>query len=256
MVRVALTSILRKMRVPVAAMSLGLLVPLTGCPFFVCQKSSCTDSTTSSTTGDYAYVSNSASGTTYLDGFQVSGGSLVAATGFPLSLGYVPAAMVAVERVFGERGAAAGQQEELVGASSPALHVRPRIQEFLIRRRRLALRTEKSDASRLAIVPTRRRAPREGEQARRHFQRERRRLFIGRACAGGCLGRVPDKGFIEAVRGAEPGQFAGRGPIEAIDTGLAASACLRLRRPQGGHGIDGVAEEGFAKSGGGKIGKA
>jgi len=93
---VGLMSRVKAMRSLAAGMMLALLVPLTGCPFFVCAKASCTDNTTTTGTGDYAFVTNSSSGTTYLDGFQVSGGSLVAATGFPFSLGYVPSAMAVI----------------------------------------------------------------------------------------------------------------------------------------------------------------
>ena len=70
----------------------GLSFALTGCNgFFVYPGSSSTSSTGS---GDYAYVSNSASGSNYINGYSVAGGSLVATTGSPYSLGFVPSAMV------------------------------------------------------------------------------------------------------------------------------------------------------------------
>ena len=69
-----------------------LLVALTGCSgFFVYPGSS---SSTSSGSGDYAYVANSASGSNYINGYSLSGGSLVATTGSPYSLGFIPSAMV------------------------------------------------------------------------------------------------------------------------------------------------------------------
>jgi len=72
----------------------GLLL-LNGCGnFFVCAKASCTTSTTSSSTNDFAYVTNSATAATSLDGFAVSSGTLVAATGAPTSLGYIPTSLV------------------------------------------------------------------------------------------------------------------------------------------------------------------
>jgi len=73
---------------------LFLLVPLTGCPFFVCAKASCTDNTTvTAGTGDYAYVSNSTSGATYIDGYTVSSTALTEITGGPFQMNYVPVAM-------------------------------------------------------------------------------------------------------------------------------------------------------------------
>jgi len=75
-----------------AALLAGLSLALTGCNgFFVYPGSSSSSSTGS---GDYAYVSNSASGSNYINGYSVSGGSLVATTGSPYSLGFVPSAMV------------------------------------------------------------------------------------------------------------------------------------------------------------------
>ncbi len=63
--------------------------------FFVCQKASCPTSTTSTSTStnDLAYVANSATGSTYINGYAVSSGTLVAATNSPYSVGFVPSAM-------------------------------------------------------------------------------------------------------------------------------------------------------------------
>jgi 6-phosphogluconolactonase len=73
------------------AISLGL----TGCgAFFQCEgKASCPAGGGGTTTGDYAYVSNSALGSAYLNGYELSSGTLVTATDFPLSLAYIPGAM-------------------------------------------------------------------------------------------------------------------------------------------------------------------
>ena len=79
----------RRIALPLVA---TLLVALTGCSgFFVYPGSS---SSTSSGSGDYAYVANSASGSNYINGYSLSGGSLVATTGSPYSLGFIPSAMV------------------------------------------------------------------------------------------------------------------------------------------------------------------
>lgn len=69
----------------------GLSLMVTGCNgFFVYPGST---GTTNQTTADYAYVANSATGSTYLNGYVVSSGTLVATTSSPYSLGYVPQAM-------------------------------------------------------------------------------------------------------------------------------------------------------------------
>lgn len=68
----------------------GMAVMLTGCGnFFV--KPTTTTTTASSTS--YAYVSNSASGTEYINGYVLTSGTLVAATSSPYSLGFVPQGM-------------------------------------------------------------------------------------------------------------------------------------------------------------------
>jgi len=61
--------------------------------FFVCQKASCSTSSTSSSANNFAYAANSASGTTYINGYALSSGTLVAATSSPYSIGYIPSAM-------------------------------------------------------------------------------------------------------------------------------------------------------------------
>jgi 6-phosphogluconolactonase len=85
----------RRTRQLAAAASVSFLLALTGCgAFFQCEgKSDCGTGTTTSSSGNYVYVSNSASGSTYLDGFQITGGSLVTATGFPASVGFTPVAL-------------------------------------------------------------------------------------------------------------------------------------------------------------------
>jgi 6-phosphogluconolactonase (cycloisomerase 2 family) len=81
--------IVRRIALPLAA---TLALALTGCNGFFVYPGTSSSSTTG--TGDYAYISNSASGSNYINGYSVSGGSLVATTGSPYSLGFVPSAMV------------------------------------------------------------------------------------------------------------------------------------------------------------------
>ena len=79
----------------IAALAWGVL-SLSGCgAFFQCEgKASCGTSSTGTTSGgDYAYVSNSASGSTYLNEYSIGSGALTAVSGSPVNLGYVPAAM-------------------------------------------------------------------------------------------------------------------------------------------------------------------
>ncbi|MGA8939590.1 MAG: beta-propeller fold lactonase family protein [Acidobacteriaceae bacterium] len=77
--------------------SLALL--LTGCGnFFTCEgKASCPTTTCTTncpaTTTDYAYIANSSSGTTYVDGYDVGSGALTAATSAPFSFSYSPSAL-------------------------------------------------------------------------------------------------------------------------------------------------------------------
>jgi DNA-binding beta-propeller fold protein YncE len=82
-------------RVLAVGLAAGLM-SLTGCAgFFVCQKASCpATGSASSTVTNYAYASNSATGSTYINGYNLSGGTLATATtGSPYSLGYTPIAM-------------------------------------------------------------------------------------------------------------------------------------------------------------------
>lgn len=78
---------------------LGIFAPLllSGCQgFFVCEgKASCpsSGSGSGSGSGDYVYVSNAASGSTYLAGYDLSDGKLTALSNFPYPLGYVPVAL-------------------------------------------------------------------------------------------------------------------------------------------------------------------
>jgi len=83
----------RRTTLPLLAVLLaGLSLALTGCTGFFVYPGSSSSSTSSKV--DYAYVSNSASGSNYINGYSVSGGSLVATTGSPYSLGFSPTAMV------------------------------------------------------------------------------------------------------------------------------------------------------------------
>ena len=94
--RVALKSRFRQIRLLVSGAGLSLLLAVTGCgAFFQCEgKTDCgTSSTSTSSSGDYAYISNSTTGSTYINGFDISSGALTAATGSPYSLGFVPIAM-------------------------------------------------------------------------------------------------------------------------------------------------------------------
>ena len=79
-----------------AALALASTLLLSGCHnFFVCQKSSCSSSGGGTTTGsgNYLYVSNSASSSTSLAGYDISKGALTAISGSPFPLGYVPVAL-------------------------------------------------------------------------------------------------------------------------------------------------------------------
>jgi 6-phosphogluconolactonase (cycloisomerase 2 family) len=87
-------------RVALGGVALVLSLGLAGCAgFFSCEgKTSCpatgTGTGTGSTTVDYAYVANSAAGSTYINGYAVSAGALTATTSSPYQLSYVPQAMV------------------------------------------------------------------------------------------------------------------------------------------------------------------
>ena len=94
----------RRYGLPVCALVLlSTVMPLlSGCGnFFQCEgKADCpvipgTGTGTGTGTGsvDYVYVANSATGPTYINGYTLASGSLVAATGSPFSLGFSPSAM-------------------------------------------------------------------------------------------------------------------------------------------------------------------
>ena len=102
---------LRPSRVQLSSLLLlsAVAMLLSGCGnFFSCEgKADCpatgstgsTGSTgatasTGSTSVDYAYVANSASGSTYANGYSLSSGALTAITGSPFSLGFTPTAAV------------------------------------------------------------------------------------------------------------------------------------------------------------------
>lgn len=80
----------------VAVLTVGPML-LSGCgSFFQCEgKADCptTGSGGSGTSGDYAYVSNSSAGSTYLNGYSLTSGTLATTTSSPYSLGYVPSAI-------------------------------------------------------------------------------------------------------------------------------------------------------------------
>jgi 6-phosphogluconolactonase (cycloisomerase 2 family) len=74
------------------AMLAAVVTALSGCgSFFVYPGSG---SGTSATGGDYAYVSNSTTGSTYINGYSLTNGTLTAISGFPVSIGITPQAMV------------------------------------------------------------------------------------------------------------------------------------------------------------------
>lgn len=95
---VMLRAVVRRMRAAaVCAVLAAGFIPLTGCGNFFVPPNSTSSSGSgsgSSTTGNYAFVANSASGSTFIDGFTLTGSTLVAASGFPVTLDYVPQAMV------------------------------------------------------------------------------------------------------------------------------------------------------------------
>ncbi len=69
---------------------------LAGCgSFFVCDKASCpaSSSTSTSTTGDYFYATNSTSGVSSINGYTLSNTTLTATTSSPYALAYTPTAM-------------------------------------------------------------------------------------------------------------------------------------------------------------------
>ena len=102
MAGVALRSRVDQVQMLASGAALALLLALTGCgAFFQCEgKSDCPASSTGTGTGtgtgsgsDYVYISNSASGSTDMNGFDISSGALTPTSGSPYSLGFVPVAM-------------------------------------------------------------------------------------------------------------------------------------------------------------------
>jgi len=73
-----------------AAALAAMVTALSGCgSFFVYPGSS----STTTNTGDYVYVSNSTTGTTYINGYSLSSGTMAALSGSPINLNFVPSAM-------------------------------------------------------------------------------------------------------------------------------------------------------------------
>ncbi len=77
-----------------AAVLMGSTAMLAGCGnFFVCQKASCPVTPPGGSTGDYAYVSNSTAGQTFINGYVLSAGTLAPITTATFNLGFVPTAL-------------------------------------------------------------------------------------------------------------------------------------------------------------------
>lgn len=77
-----------------AAAVLTCATLLTGCGnFFVCQKASCPTTTTTTNSGDYLYISNTASGPDDIAGYEIASGALTAISGSTYDLGFSPVAM-------------------------------------------------------------------------------------------------------------------------------------------------------------------
>ena len=76
-----------------AVVALAVSTMLAGCHnFFVCAKSSCPASTTTTGSGNYVYLSNSSSGSNEVAAFDISSGALTA-IGSPINVGFVPVAL-------------------------------------------------------------------------------------------------------------------------------------------------------------------
>ena len=101
MARLNRNRIIRLQGLPVGVLVLlsTMTLMLSGCgSFFKCEgKASCpatgTGTGTGTSTVHYAYVANSATGPTYVNGYTLASGSLTATTGAPYLLGYSPSAM-------------------------------------------------------------------------------------------------------------------------------------------------------------------
>lgn len=73
-----------------ATLGLAATLFLAGCHnFFICEKASCP----SSGSTNYAYVSNSSSGSSYVAEYDVANGSLAAISGSPFNMGFSPVAL-------------------------------------------------------------------------------------------------------------------------------------------------------------------
>lgn len=88
------TTVRRALTGALAALTLSTTLLLSGCHnFFVCQKASCPATGSTTSTSDFAYVSNSSTGTTYVNEYDLSSGALTAISGSPFNLGFVPVAL-------------------------------------------------------------------------------------------------------------------------------------------------------------------
>ena len=77
----------------VAALALAASTLLSGCHnFFVCAKSSCPASTTTSGSGNYVYLTNATSGSADIAAYDISSGTL-SAIGSPVNVSFVPVAL-------------------------------------------------------------------------------------------------------------------------------------------------------------------
>lgn len=91
-----MSTVIWKRSIALRSASLACALLLAGCAgFFVKPTSTGSSGSSGSTTviGDFAYVSNSASGSTYLNAYNLASGTLSAISGSPLNLGFTPAAM-------------------------------------------------------------------------------------------------------------------------------------------------------------------
>jgi len=112
-----------KLRAIMAAALLAVVMPaLNGCGSFFVYPGS-TGGTTN--TGDYVFVSNSTTGTTYINGYAISNGTLAATSGSPINVNVVPTAMAItpnnnllfISSTGGTTGTGNGIYAYLIGAS-------------------------------------------------------------------------------------------------------------------------------------------
>lgn len=81
-------------RSAVAGLALAVLALLSGCHnFFVCAKASCPSSTTTTSNGNYVYLTNASTGSSAVAAYNLSGGTLAAISGSPYTVGFVPVAL-------------------------------------------------------------------------------------------------------------------------------------------------------------------